>query len=102
MTTPARILLVEDDETIRLSVAAALAAEGYVVASREDGRELPHDLASFVPDLLLLDWMLPGPSGIALAATARQSSGCAVMMLTARDEVDDRLRGFAEGIDDYL
>ncbi|WP_440710777.1 response regulator transcription factor [Herbiconiux sp. YIM B11900] len=102
MTTPARILVIEDDETIRQSVAASLADEGFVVAAREDGTALPDDLASFAPDLVVLDWMLPGPSGIALAGTVRVTTGCAVVMLTARDEVDDRLRGFAEGIDDYL
>jgi two-component system OmpR family response regulator len=102
MTAPARILLVEDDETIRISVAAALRDEGFVVAERGDGNALADDLDGFVPDLVLLDWMLPGPSGIALAAVVRQRSSCSVMMLTARDEMDDRLRGFSEGVDDYL
>lgn len=102
MTTPARILVIEDDETIRQSVVASLAHEGFVVAAREDGTGLADDLSSFAPDLVVLDWMLPGPSGITLAGTVRVTTGCAVVMLTARDEVDDRLRGFAEGIDDYL
>ena len=102
MTTPARILLVEDDETIRSSVTTALVDEGFVVAAREDGIALADDLAAFVPDIAILDWMLPGPNGLSLAAQLRSRSDCAVMMLTARDEVDDRLRGFAEGIDDYL
>ena len=102
MISSARILLVEDDETIRTSVATALGDEGFVVAAREDGTALADDVASFVPDIAILDWMLPGPNGLALAAQLRSRSDCAVMMLTARDEVDDRLRGFAEGIDDYL
>lgn len=96
MTTPARILLVEDDETIRSSVTTALVDEGFVVAAREDGIALADDLAAFVPDIAILDWMLPGPNGLSLAAQLRSRSDCAVMMLTARDEVDDRLRGFAE------
>jgi len=50
----------------------------------------------------VLDWMLPGASGIRLASTIRTSSDAAVVMLTARDEVDDRLRGFSEGVDDYV
>ena len=102
MISSARILLVEDDETIRTSVATALGAEGFVVSAREDGTALDDDVASFVPDIAILDWMLPGPNGLTLAAQLRARSDCAVMMLTARDEVDDRLRGFAEGIDDYL
>lgn len=102
MTAPARILLVEDDETIRLSVATALAHEGFVVAAREHGGSLADDLSTFVPDLVVLDWMLPGRSGIALAGAVRTTADCAVVMLTARDQVDDRLRGFAEGIDDYV
>jgi len=102
MISSARILLVEDDETIRTSVATALGAEGFVVSAREDGTALDDDVVSFVPDIAILDWMLPGPNGLTLAAQLRARSDCAVMMLTARDEVDDRLRGFAEGIDDYL
>ncbi|MCS5713839.1 response regulator transcription factor [Herbiconiux sp. CPCC 205716] len=102
MTTPARILLVEDDDTIRDAVATALSAEGFTVAARPDGHDFAAELAAFVPDLVVLDWMLPGASGLQLAATARTSTDCGVLMLTARDEVDDRLRGFAEGIDDYV
>ncbi|RFA10347.1 DNA-binding response regulator [Subtercola boreus] len=102
MTSPARILFIEDDETLRVSTAAALTHEGFTVTAREDGETLENDLASFLPDLLLVDWMLPGRSGLALASAVRSRSDCAVMMLTARDEVDDRLRGFSAGIDDYL
>ncbi|MBF4572813.1 response regulator transcription factor [Herbiconiux sp. VKM Ac-1786] len=102
MTTPARILLVEDDETIREAVATALTAEGFTVGALPDGRAFAGELASFMPDLVVLDWMLPGRSGIQLAATARTTTDCGVLMLTARDAVDDRLRGFSEGIDDYL
>lgn len=100
--TPARVLLVDDDETIRVSVARSLRDEGLVVLDAPDGSDLQRDLAQFVPDLVVLDWMLPGASGIQLAARVRTSSDAAIVMLTARDEVDDRLRGFAEGADDYV
>lgn len=100
--TPARVLLVDDDETIRVSVARSLRDEGLVVLDAPDGSELQRDLTQFVPDLVVLDWMLPGASGIQLAARVRTSSDAAIVMLTARDEVDDRLRGFAEGADDYV
>ncbi|KQS07936.1 two-component system response regulator [Curtobacterium sp. Leaf183] len=100
--TPARVLLVDDDDTIRVSVARSLRDEGLVVLDAPDGSDLQRDLTQFVPDLVVLDWMLPGASGIQLAARVRTSSDAAIVMLTARDEVDDRLRGFAEGADDYV
>jgi DNA-binding response OmpR family regulator len=100
--TPARILLIDDDEAIRIAVVAALSAEGFVARGDENGLSIRETLAGFAPDLVVLDWMLPGPSGIQLASTVRTTSDASVMMLTARDEVDDRLRGFSEGVDDYV
>ena len=102
MLSPARVLVIDDDETIRTAVVTALGAEGFAVHGLADGADLPEQLKAFVPDLVVLDWMLPGASGIRLASTIRTSSDAAVVMLTARDEVDDRLRGFAEGVDDYV
>ncbi|MEN0104308.1 MAG: response regulator transcription factor [Curtobacterium sp.] len=102
MPSPARVLLIDDDETIRVSVARSLRDEGLVVLDAPDGSGLHRDLAAFVPDLVVLDWMLPGASGIQLAGSVRTSSDAAIVMLTARDDVEDRLRGFAEGADDYV
>lgn len=102
MSAAARVLVVDDDETIRLAVATALRAEGFVTDTAGDGFDLSARLAAFRPDLVVLDWMMPGPSGIRLLPIVRQASDTAVIMLTARDEVDDRLRGFAEGADDYV
>ena len=102
MISPARVLVIDDDPALLSSVVAALGAEGFAVKGLPDGSELPEVLRAFVPDLVVLDWMLPGASGIRLAATVRTSSDAAVVMLTARDELDDRLRGFAEGVDDYV
>ena len=102
MISPARVLVIDDDPALLSSVVAALGAEGFAVKGLPDGSELPEALRAFVPDLVVLDWMLPGASGIRLAATVRTSSDAAVVMLTARDELDDRLRGFAEGVDDYV
>ncbi len=98
----ARILVVEDDDSLRTSVVTTLRAEGFAVAEAPDGRAIADDLDRTAPDLVLLDWMLPGPSGILLAARVRARSDAAVVMMTARDELDDRLRGFAEGADDYV
>ncbi|MBB3158317.1 DNA-binding response OmpR family regulator [Microbacterium proteolyticum] len=102
MSAAARVLVVDDDETIRLAVATALRAEGFVTDVAADGVDLAERLSAFRPDLVVLDWMMPGPSGIRLLPVVRAAGDTAVIMLTARDEVDDRLRGFAEGADDYV
>jgi two-component system OmpR family response regulator len=99
---PARVLVIDDDPALLASVVAALSAEGFAVRGLPDGEGLAEALRSVAPDLVVLDWMLPGASGIRLAATVRTTTDAAVVMLTARDELDDRLRGFAEGVDDYV
>ena len=102
MSFAARVLVLDDDETIRVSVQTALRAEGFVTEAAADGSDLPSRLERFRPDLVILDWMMPGPSGIRLLPLVRATGDIPVIMLTARDEVDDRLRGFAEGADDYV
>ncbi|MCM3615869.1 response regulator transcription factor [Microbacterium enclense] len=102
MSAAARVLVVDDDETIRLAVSTALRAEGFLTDAAADGSDLAERLAAFRPDLVVLDWMMPGPSGIRLLPLVRAAGDTPVIMLTARDEVDDRLRGFAEGADDYV
>jgi two-component system, OmpR family, response regulator len=97
-----RLLLVEDDETIRDAVAAALASAGWTVLTAADGAELEEQLAGFRPHLVVLDWMLPGRAGPALATVVRSRSTAGVVMLTAREAVEDRLRGFEVGADDYI
>lgn len=102
MSAPARVLVLDDDETIRLAVVLALRADGFIAEWAPDGTDLTERLERFRPDLVVLDWMMPGPSGIRLLPVVRAAADTAVIMLTARDEVDDRLRGFAEGADDYV
>jgi DNA-binding response OmpR family regulator len=102
MSSAARVLVVDDDETIRHAVTTALRADGFVAEAAPDGSDLAERLRAFRPDLVVLDWMMPGPSGIRLLPVVRAAGDAAVIMLTARDEVDDRLRGFAEGADDYV
>lgn len=99
---PARILLVEDDVAIREAVAVALRDEGYEVAARPDGHAIEEHLEVFRPDLVVLDWMLPGRDGPTLARAVRRFGDVGVVMLTARDEVSSRLRGFDSGVDDYV
>ncbi|WP_428507552.1 response regulator transcription factor [Pseudonocardia sp.] len=100
--TAARVLVVEDSEAIRAAVLAGLTGAGYEATGREDGRALEQDLAAFRPDLVVLDVMLPGRDGFALLDVVRRRSDAGVVMLTARDGVDDRLRGLHGGADDYV
>ena len=96
------ILIVEDEEALTEVLRYNLEAEGYEVETVARGDEADVRLKERVPDLVLLDWMLPGPIGIVLAGRVRSASDAAVVMMTARDELDERLRGFAEGADDYV
>jgi DNA-binding response OmpR family regulator len=99
----ARVLVVEDEEAIRSPLAAALRGAGHEVRERADGSGFEEVVDAFRPDLALLDVQLPGGrDGFALAGVLRGRSDCAVLMVTARDAVDDRLRGFAAGADDYV
>ena len=100
--TAARVLVVEDEPVLREAVAAALEAAGFVVLAAADGRGLATAVARFRPDAAVLDISLPGPDGLALARQLRELGEAAVVFVTARDAVDDRLAGFAAGADDYL
>jgi two-component system OmpR family response regulator len=97
-----RVLIVEDAEAIRLAVQSALQSAGHAVRERADGRQLETDLAEFRPDVVILDVMLPGRDGFALLEVVRARSDAGVVILTARDAVDDRLRGLTAGADDYV
>jgi two-component system OmpR family response regulator len=96
------VLVVEDAEAIRAAVLAGLTDAGFDAAGRVHGQSLESDLVSFRPDLVLLDVMLPGRDGFALLDVVRRHSAAGVVMLTARDSVDDRLRGLHGGADDYV
>jgi two-component system, OmpR family, response regulator len=98
----ARVLLVEDAEVIRTSVGIALEEAGFTVETRTDGETFERDLAEYRPDLLLLDVMLPGRDGFELLSVAREVSNAGIVLLTARDGVQDRLHGLRTGADDYV
>ena len=100
--TAARILVIEDADAIRLPVVTVLTAQGFAVESAPDGSDLESRLPAFVPDLVILDVMLPGRDGFELLAAVRRRSTAAVLMLTARDTLADRLHGLTSGADDYL
>ena len=94
--------MVEDAEAIRTAVGITLEEAGYLVLTRSDGDPLERDLASFRPDLVLLDVMLPGRDGFELLEVVRRLSSAGIVLLTARDAVEDRLHGLRTGADDYV
>jgi DNA-binding response OmpR family regulator len=98
----ARVLVVEDAEAIRAAVLSGLTDAGFSAAGRPDGHHLERDLATFRPDLVVLDVMLPGRDGFTLLEVVRRHSAAGVLLLTARDGIDDRLRGLHSGADDYV
>jgi two-component system OmpR family response regulator len=102
MSNPARVLVVEDDDTIRSALVAAVESRGWVATAAPDGDDLEQVLGTFRPDLVVLDWMLPGRSGVELARVVSASGDAGMILLTARDGVSDKLRGFGVGVDDYV
>lgn len=104
MSAPeARILVVEDSEAIREAVLAALDDAGHRSTGLVDGTTLEKSLSAFRPDLVILDVMLPGArDGFALIPVVRRTCDAGIVMLTARDELTDRLRGLDGGADDYI
>lgn len=104
MSSPT-ILIVEDEEALVTLIDYNLQKEGFKVISASDGEEGLLRIAEDKPDLVLLDWMLPKVSGIELCRRLRnnpQSKNIPVIMLTARSEEADRIRGLDTGADDYL
>lgn len=100
-----RIMIVEDEDALAMLLRYNLEAEGYEVESVARGDEADLRLQERVPDLILLDWMLPGISGIELCRRIRnreKTRTLPVMILTARGEEGDRVRGLGTGADDYI
>lgn len=103
--TPPRILIVEDEEALTILLKYNLESEGYSVQITDRAEEAELVLAENPPDLVLLDWMLPGMSGIELCRRMRtraQTERLPVIMLTARGEETERIRGLATGADDFV
>jgi len=95
-----RILIVEDEEPLALLLRYNLEAEGYEVETVARGDEADTRLRESLPDLAILDWMLPGLSGIEVCRMLRtrpETQGLPVIMLTARGEEAERVRGLATG-----
>ena len=97
-----RILLVEDDPTIRAMTQLSLQRDGFAVDTAVDGAAGLAQFRSQLPDLVLLDVRLPGEDGLALARWLRERHDVAIIMLTAAGEVIDRVVGLEVGADDYI
>src|SRR5450755_2206089 len=100
-----RILVVEDESDLALMLAYTFEAEGYVAECVERGDEAELRLAESPPDLVVLDWMLPGVSGLEICRRLRAreiTKTLPVIMLTARGEEGERVRGLSVGADDYV
>jgi two-component system phosphate regulon response regulator PhoB len=100
-----RILIVEDEQPIREMVMFALASAGYEAQEAADSRQAQAVIAERLPDLLLLDWMLPGVSGIDFARRLKKEDltrELPIIMLTARAEEEDKVQGLESGADDYI
>src|SRR5665213_2046790 len=101
----ARILIVEDEEPLTMLLRYNLEAEGYEVDTAARGDDADTRLKEATPDLVVLDWMLPGLSGIELCRRLRarpETRQLPIIMLTARGEESERIRGLATGADDYI
>jgi two-component system phosphate regulon response regulator PhoB len=101
----ASILIVEDEEPIQILLTYNLQAEGLRVRATANGEDVAHLVNEERPDLIVLDWMLPGISGIEVCRLLRsrpETRDIPVIMLTARGEENERVRGLATGADDYI
>ncbi|MCG6976658.1 MAG: phosphate regulon transcriptional regulator PhoB [Acidiferrobacterales bacterium] len=99
------ILTVEDERPIREMVRMSLEKAGFDVLEAEDGEQAMVTIADHRPDLVLVDWMLPGMSGIDLARRLKQddaTSELPIIMVSARGEEEDKIRGLEIGADDYV
>jgi two-component system, OmpR family, phosphate regulon response regulator OmpR len=96
------LLVVDDDRRIRVLLLRFLLGEGYRVTTAETSREARAKLESLNFDLLILDVMMPGENGFDFARSIRAGSTVPILMLTARDEKESRIKGLELGADDYL
>ena len=97
-----KVLIVEDNSRLRRSMLEYVRAEGYVADAAEDGAEGLYKAQNWDYDLILLDVMMPEMDGWAVLEKLRERKTTPVIMVTARDQIDDRIRGLDEGADDYL
>ena len=97
-----RILIIEDDEGISKVLRRALVYEGYQVDTALDGESGLNLNRDNHPDLVVLDWMLPGMDGLEVCRRLREIGSVPILMLTAKEALEDRIHGLDAGADDYM
>src|SRR5215211_1264677 len=97
-----RVLVVDDEEVLVDLISTGLRYEGFDVAEAMDGQAALAQAAQFQPHLVVLDWMLPGLDGLTICQRLRAQSDVAILMLTAKGELEERVAGLESGADDYL
>ncbi len=97
-----RILIIEDDEAILRILRRGLSFETYQVETAINGQEGLQKAREYHPDLIILDWMLPGMDGLEVCRRLRSAGPVPILMLTAKDTINDRVQGLDAGADDYL
>jgi len=97
-----RILVIEDDQAILKLLQRGLTYEGYTVDLATDGHSGLILARDHTPDLVILDWMLPGMDGLEVCHRLRIGGSIPILMLTAKDQVPDRIQGLDAGADDYM
>ncbi len=105
MNAHPRVLIVEDEPSIAELIAVNLRHNGFQPVWAEDGTAAQRELDAVLPDAILLDWMLPGQTGLALARKWRsdvRTKGIPILMLTARGDEPDKVAGLDAGADDYI
>lgn len=102
MTKTDRVLVVDDDPELRTLLAEYLADVGFNVDLAGDGEQMRRAMHKALPDVIVMDLMLPGEDGLALTREIRSSSNVPILMLSARGEEIDRVVGLEVGADDYL
>ena len=102
MMAKERILIIEDEARIAQFVERGLIYEGFHVKVASDGQAGLNTARDNPPDLVILDWMLPGLDGLEVCKRLRAAGDVAILMLTAKDDIRDRVAGLDAGADDYL
>ena len=97
-----KLLLVEDEPEMLGEMTAYLQREGFRILKASTGTEALAIARNEQPDLVVLDWMLPGKSGIDVCREIRRTSQCGIIMVTARSDESDKIVGLEIGADDYL
>jgi two-component system phosphate regulon response regulator PhoB len=105
MTRPAKVLIVDDETAIREMICFSLISSGFECTEAGDANEAQNSLKADIPDLILLDWMLPGLSGLEFAQLLKRNPSTRsipIIMLTARSEESNKVLGLNSGADDYV